>query len=526
MGVAWCEEGPATVDRSTPPNAADLGVHDGDTHWAPDAGPSSDTTVASTDPELTLNEVLPNPEGSDGDGFAEFIELNGRPGASMDGWTVALVDGRTGDTYATAPLIGPVPGDGIVVIGGTGVDAADLILPAALQQGPDGVALHDENGRMHDAVAWGGRVATLPGPSNERPAEGTSLVRCGDLWRASPPSPGRDDRTACAPAAPDDVGLADVETLDVSQMTPDVCDARATDLRLAEVFYDPVGADAFGHEFVELVGPIGTSLRGVRLVGEGDDGTRWLDQPLDGLQIGEDGYAVIGDPFDAVGDSMLDGTLQNGPDAITLIVCDVTVDEVHWQEDSEPGRSLSRCENDHWWTSDPTPRRANDGFRNGPCGPRCHPLIGHVLITEVLADVPGADRGFEFIELSGPAGVALDGAAVVGVNGSNGTPWFTQTLHGTIPAETRFVIAGAAVPERQLELGATLQNGPDSLVLVGCDSEPIDAIAWGHFGPFDTSAGEGNPAASPPAGQSLSRIAGDTNDNATDFAAATPSPGW
>jgi len=534
LGVPWCGDPPVTAfDASTPPDAPD--DHDSATSQSDvDTGatdaPSADVADASPGaPALALVEVLADPEGADGDGFAEFVELRGAPGEATDGWTLALVDGRTGDTYAVVPLLGAVPDDGLLVVGGTGVPEADAILPTALQQGPDGVVLYDASAHAADAVAWGGPVATVPGPSVERPSEGHSLVRCVDGWRAGAPTPGRDDPSVCDPRPPTPDAGGSVDADDV--VDAPVCAPAAASVRIHEVLYDPEGADGDGREFVELVGPPATPLDGVVLVGSGDDGTVWLEQALDGMVIDDDGYALVGGAALARSDAPLASALQNGPDGVALDVCGATTDDARWPAGQPPGRTLARCvANDEsptgWFAADPTPRAVNDGFDEGPCGPQCHPLVDHVRIAEVLFDVPGPDSGHEFVELTAPAGTRLDGLVLVGINGSTGTPWFTSMLSGVVPDTARFVVAGDAVDGRDLALEATLQNGPDSIVLADCDGLVLDAIGWGAFGAFDTFAGEGTPAPSPQAGSSLSRVHGDTNDNAADFEATPPSPGW
>jgi hypothetical protein len=70
------------------------------------------------------------------------------------------------------------------------------------------------------------------------------------------------------------------------------------------------------------------------------------------------------------------------------------------------------------------------------------------------------------------------------------------------------------------------QNGPDSVVLRAGESV-LDALGYGVFAPEDFFAGEGNAAPDAPADSSLARLFAnvDTDDNASDFAVGSPTPG-
>ena len=157
-----------------------------------------------------------------------------------------------------------------------------------------------------------------------------------------------------------------------------------------------------------------------------------------------------------------------------------------------------------------------------------------IVIQEVLYDAPGPDAPFAFTELVGPPGISLDGWSLVGVNGSTGSPYRTIDLTGSsIPLDGIFVIATASASielaaERDLIGNVDWQNGPDAIQLrntLGEVPEIIDALQYGDAG--EGNAGEGRPAPDIEPGFSLSRdpLSTDTDDNATDFRAATPTPG-
>lgn len=154
-------------------------------------------------------------------------------------------------------------------------------------------------------------------------------------------------------------------------------------------------------------------------------------------------------------------------------------------------------------------------------------------ISEVLYDAAGADNGLVFVELYGVPGSDLNGLALEGVNGADGSVGPVLLLAGQIPADGLFVVADDAgdgstsVPDADLVLNFDFQNGPDSIVLRS-GSSVLDALGYGVFDGATVFAGEGQPAPDPPAGWSLARRFADvdSDDNAADFVALeTPTPG-
>jgi hypothetical protein len=162
------------------------------------------------------------------------------------------------------------------------------------------------------------------------------------------------------------------------------------------------------------------------------------------------------------------------------------------------------------------------------------PGAAHALwISEVLYDAVGGDAGRGFVELYGAPGTLLAGHVLEGVNGANGAVAPSFEIAGVIGDDGFFVIASESGGATEVT-GADLlrvfdfQNGPDSIVLRDPDGLVLDAVGYGVFGPGEIFAGEGTPAADPPAGSSLARLFADldTNDNAADFAAlGSPTPG-
>ncbi len=151
-----------------------------------------------------------------------------------------------------------------------------------------------------------------------------------------------------------------------------------------------------------------------------------------------------------------------------------------------------------------------------------------IVINEVLYDQAGSDGSETFIELWGPPGAALDGLALVGVNGNGGADYVELPLDGVIGADGYYVVAepGASAGLRALaDLlvdGADLQNGPDGIQLRR-GAAVLDALGYGDAGA--DFAGEGRPAPDPGDGQGLTRVDHvDTDDNAADFVVADATP--
>ena len=156
-------------------------------------------------------------------------------------------------------------------------------------------------------------------------------------------------------------------------------------------------------------------------------------------------------------------------------------------------------------------------------------LVGvpSVKINEVYYDTPSTDI-HTFTELFGTPGLSLDGFSLVGVNGNGGATYATIDLTGyTIPQDGFFVI-GQDTGVANVDLVNSLadwQNGPDNVVLMN-GADTVDALGYGDFSSA-VFVGEGNPAEDVFSGVSLNRYpdGNDTDDNATDFHGAYPTPG-
>lgn len=115
---------------------------------------------------LRLSELLPDPEGKDGEG--EFVEIHnyGSESVVLDDWKIQDASGKS---LALSGTIAP----------GTYVAfrAADTSLPTLNNDG-DTIVLHDPAGNLRDGVSFSGTV------------EGLALIRVGEGWQwTSTPTP-------------------------------------------------------------------------------------------------------------------------------------------------------------------------------------------------------------------------------------------------------------------------------------------------------------------------------------------------
>ncbi|HEX5131038.1 MAG TPA: lamin tail domain-containing protein [Candidatus Krumholzibacteria bacterium] len=158
------------------------------------------------------------------------------------------------------------------------------------------------------------------------------------------------------------------------------------------------------------------------------------------------------------------------------------------------------------------------------------PAFARVVINELYYDHPGADAGYEYVELFETAGDSVDisGLTVEFHNGS-GDGW-TVLWRADAAAWTRtgglFVVGADAVqPAPDAVFGLSLQNGPDAIRIVSADGSVLDVVGYG--GLDDPAYTEIRGAPPLPAGTALARIPDghDTGDNAADFVPSLPSPG-
>lgn len=152
-----------------------------------------------------------------------------------------------------------------------------------------------------------------------------------------------------------------------------------------------------------------------------------------------------------------------------------------------------------------------------------------VLINEVYYDHPGRDEGWEFVELCNAGEVDCDlcGYRIEFVDGlslRSRDVWIAGTGLVLAPGEHLLVSGAARLPEDELLLLGTLENGPDALRLVA-PAGVVDLIGYGELG--QSGLYESSPAPDAGPGFSLARKPDgrDTDSNGADFVVAEPSPG-
>jgi hypothetical protein len=529
-----------------------------------DAAPSS---VERCVPQpVRFSEIVYDPEGADGAGDSEFIELIAGPNAALWGYTVEIADGSSGRTLAAVTLLDEADADGLFVIGGSAVSAARAYFSAPLPNGYDLARIYGCDGAIVDELRWG----SWPDGSGHGVASARALARCDSAqtgWSPATPSPGASNHGhfsagPCAASAESDVSDTsdfssldsatdassgtNADVVDPNDADVDACEpARYNGLLLNEVLADPIGTDTATTEFLEILVPAASTALTIGVaLWDGASGAIVSQAELV-LAPGPERLVTVGsDVPDAL---PLEFALQNGPDALLLLDCDdAIVDGVAWGSGSdtvtdalgvtdvgqlEPGSSASRCgPSGGLYAAVPSPGAPNSGFVDeSECAAGCGTIEpAWILVNEVLFDPPGRDGAgeLEFVELRGPPGAVIQGWSLLGIDGARDAVWLGPVrLEGNFDENGLLVVGGSSVAAA-LPLGGLLQNGPDAFALRRCGGAFGDAVAWGTW--TRPSAGEGASAATPREGASLCRSEDsvDTADNARDFAAcSSPTPG-
>jgi len=151
-----------------------------------------------------------------------------------------------------------------------------------------------------------------------------------------------------------------------------------------------------------------------------------------------------------------------------------------------------------------------------------------VRINEVVADLGPDDPIGAFIELKGPAGLALSGARLEHVDARGALVARLELVDVALGDDGYFLIAHPDAQPRLAGLAdlqdpiADLIDAPAGLRLLAA-GVVADAVAWGPVS--EDAEGEGPPAALVEPQHALARRGGqDTDDNAADFVEAAPSP--
>ena len=106
--------------------------------------------------QVVINEVDADQVGTDA---AEFIEIYGTPGQSLNGMVMVWFNGAAGTSYKTTDLTGySIPASGYFVIGNAGVPNVNLTFAGnTLQNGADAIAIYTAN-----IASWPNGTAANP----------------------------------------------------------------------------------------------------------------------------------------------------------------------------------------------------------------------------------------------------------------------------------------------------------------------------------------------------------------------------
>lgn len=156
--------------------------------------------VAPPGGTVFVNEIHYDNDGTDS---GEAIEVAGPAGTDLTGWSIVLYNGSGGASYGTRPLVGTLPDQA------DGWGTVSISYPSnGIQNGsPDGLALVDPAGVVHQLLSYEGTFTALNGPAegasstDVRVAEGAStpvgwslrLTGTGDAygdfaWASAAPS--------------------------------------------------------------------------------------------------------------------------------------------------------------------------------------------------------------------------------------------------------------------------------------------------------------------------------------------------
>jgi len=525
---------------------------------------------------IKINELMPDPTGSDAD--QEWIELYNSSSStvSLDGWKITWnTSESSGGDYSFGGGV-DVASEGFVLVGGSLV--ADTDYSATISMGnatenADRVQLVDCEGVIQDTVVYGepndgeegdsflddwGDVATSLAP---KPSGGMALARLRD---------GQDTEMSG-----EDFALATEPSPGTSNPAPPECTAGdGSAIKVNELMPNPEGSDD-GFEWVELYN---TSSSTVTLDGwmvtwntsESSGGGYMFGSDVD---IGAGDFILVGGPSVEAADFVAEigmGNASSNADRVQLVDCDGepqdtviygTPNDDGFLDDlgevtSLPalkpgdGQALARTADgedtdvsfyDFVLTEDATPGEPNPYIEPVVC------VAGEqtIKINELLPDPDGKDGEQEFVEIYNPTSeeVSLDGWGIAAHSSE-----FPEEPQFTFPGGTRIaargflVVGGEDVDEADIvmdddndfTLGNASKN-PDGVRLVDCDGYTVqDTVLYGDstkpIEDFSIKDDQGTVtmAGMPRSGLTVGRIVDgeDTDDNEVDFAAnMAPTPG-
>ena len=446
-------------------------IHDADSDDPPDVLAAdfvwSFTTAAPVAGFVLINELDSDTPGND---TAEFVELydGGAGDTALDGLALVFFNGQDDRVYYAVDLDGAqTDAAGYAIAGSAALGGAITLPAAALQNGPDAVALYEGDGGdfpagaplttagLLDAAVYGTADPTDAGllpllaagePQIDEAARGAaetdSSGRCPNgaggqrhtaTYRQNPPTPGaaNDCHTDAAPA--------------VLVVTPaNGAIQVATDTALSITFSEPVTPAA-----------------------------NWLS-----LRCAGNDYATT---IAASGSSGFlatpTATLPHGAACLATVKAAL----VHDADSDDPPDAMAA---DFTWSFTVV----------------AAPVADFVVINELDSDTPGNDTA-EFVELydGGVGQTSLSGLALVLYNGQDDRVYYAADLAGLVTDEDGYAVLGSASLGGVVTLpAAVLQNGPDAAVLyegsaadfpIGSSlttTGELDAVVYGTADPADS----------------------------------------
>lgn len=548
------------------PNGSDTGVSGvdfqvvsvptpGASNDAPD--PTCDTAADATG--LVVNEVLADPDGTDGG--QEWVELfNGTGGAvDLSGWAVQAGT----SSYAAIALLPDettLESGGFLLIGGDAVPARDHDLSGAVpnaSSNADAIRLVDCAGDPADTVVYGGvnddewlddtgAVATSIAAKG---GSGSSIARAVD---------GVD-----TDQSREDFVVQQVLTPGTPNPGPAPCDLG--ELVINELMPDPEGTDS-GREWIELYNAGDAEITVAGWVIAAGTGAFGDGEVLPDVLIPAGAHLLVGQEAVLNADIELRGSLGNASsnaDGVQLRDCEgAVVDTVVYGAPNEDGfvddtgaeaTSLAPKA-----PSGGSLARIQDGYDNdesavdfvaeltptpGAPNPEREPVIcvpaqgQDLVLNELMVNPDGDDAGFEWVELFNPtdADLSIAGWGLAAASGGDDIATVDVRFPGgaSVPAGGFLVVGGDLVDEVQVVVGLSLGNGSggDAVVLYDCEDTRIDTVIYGSDNE-DGVTDDANRVADPyvtsiTSGGSLARVVdGEDTNNAIDwFGDATPSPG-
>ena len=289
-------------------------------------------------PQPFINEIHYDNDGGD---TGEFIEVAGQAGLDLTGYTLVLYNGNGGSSYDTVVLSGVIPdadnGYGVIAFAQSGIQNG----------GPDGLALVDPLGVVVQFLSYEGSFTAVGGPADGMVSEDIGVAESGSTpvgyslqlagtgtaysqfsWQTPMTDTFDAVNTGQSFGSGDDGGDdggnnggGDDGDNNGGGDTGDI-----TGLFINEFHYDNVSTDT--GEMVEIAGPAGTDLSGVTVVlYNGNGGGAYETLTFSGsIPDQQNGFGTV---FASA------GSLQNGNDAIALVVGDTVVEFISYEGEVE-----------------------------------------------------------------------------------------------------------------------------------------------------------------------------------------------